>query len=232
MQQNEKIRYDKLAYKYDDPKNARWNYRKQRQLEVIKEYICLKPNDRILDIGCGTGYYTFPLAVTEDITIYGIDMSENMIKVANSKNQNSNVTFIIGDMYHLPFKDNCFDVIVSMGTISNNFSAWKEVERVVKDDYQIIINVKNALSCNYLIVYGYRYFTRLFKLNWPWMIYAQFKRHFRIEKMKCVNFIPPVIPYFLLPFCKFLDKTIEHIPILNWTGQYIILKIKKKGGNK
>jgi ubiquinone/menaquinone biosynthesis C-methylase UbiE len=226
--EKERKYYNQLAKNYDDYTNIRWSCKKRRRLEIVKEYIRVEPNMKILDIGCGTGYYTFPFA-EDGVTVIGLDLSENMLEIANNKDRKNQVRFIRGNMYSLPFKDNCFDIVISMGTVGNSHRALKEIQRIVKHKrHQIIVDVKNALSLNYCVTYGYRYFTSLFKINWPWKINKQFTQYgFKIEKSKCCNFIPPGIPFVLIPFFdRYWEKIVERIPFLRMTGQYIILKLK------
>ncbi|NJO89032.1 MAG: class I SAM-dependent methyltransferase [Chloroflexia bacterium] len=49
----------------------------------LKEFI--KPNDKLLDIGIGTGLASIPFH-NEGIEIYGVDGSDEMIKLCKKKN--------------------------------------------------------------------------------------------------------------------------------------------------
>jgi demethylmenaquinone methyltransferase/2-methoxy-6-polyprenyl-1,4-benzoquinol methylase len=42
--------------------------------------------------------------------VVGIDLSEDMLNVANRKNKYGNVKFEVADATDMPFEDNCFDV--------------------------------------------------------------------------------------------------------------------------
>jgi len=70
-----------------------------------------QPN--ILDIGCGTGWFTAELAKTGSAT--GIDLSEEAIGIARS--HYPNVTYIAGDLYKNHFSENSFDVVVAQEVI-------------------------------------------------------------------------------------------------------------------
>lgn len=83
-----------------------------------------KKNQQILDIGCGTGKLS--LAILQTLIhynniqqLYGVDNSDNMLKIwlnhCQNLYKNSNITFqpILTDMANLPFENNYFDMVVS-----------------------------------------------------------------------------------------------------------------------
>jgi 2-polyprenyl-3-methyl-5-hydroxy-6-metoxy-1,4-benzoquinol methylase len=65
---------------------------------------------RILDVGCGTGYFTAKLArAGADMT--GIDISAGMLAVARARSAGSglNITYIMEDIFTAALPDNSFD---------------------------------------------------------------------------------------------------------------------------
>ncbi len=64
---------------------------------------------RILDIATGTGKQAFAFA-KKGYDVIGIDLSEDMLKVANKKNKYKNVRFEVADATNIPFEDKYFDV--------------------------------------------------------------------------------------------------------------------------
>lgn len=74
-----------------------------------------KPGDTILDLGCGPGSDTIELAsiVGDTGFVYGIDMDEEMIEIADNEAQKAgvskNVIHQVGTIQNLPFNDNFFD---------------------------------------------------------------------------------------------------------------------------
>ena len=99
----------------------------------------LSNNTSLLDVACGTGDVCFEIQKKYNISITGLDLSENMIILANKKAQQNNqqIKFIHGDGENLPFKDNTFDYLtISYGfrNISNYEKALKEFYRVLKPE--------------------------------------------------------------------------------------------------
>ena len=70
---------------------------------------------RVLDVGCGTGSLSFVLANDPDIRgVHGIDLSPDYIAHAKGKNEESRLTFQVGDACSLPLPAASFDHALSM----------------------------------------------------------------------------------------------------------------------
>lgn len=67
---------------------------------------------KILELGCGNGANLYMVA-KEGFSAYGIDFSENAIRLCEKKLKEWQVSarLRIGDMRSLPYPDNFFDVI-------------------------------------------------------------------------------------------------------------------------
>ena len=74
-----------------------------------------------LDVGCGAGRHV-QQATSLGAEIIGLDLS-NSIDVAYDLNQNNTAAhFIQGDVFHLPFRQNLFDFIYSLGVLHHLLS--------------------------------------------------------------------------------------------------------------
>ncbi len=123
---------------YDETSEGYEELHKKEQLNKIKiilDNLKIDKTDRLLDIGCGMG---FMFDFTEcDLT--GIDPSKNLIEKSRHKDK-----ILLGKAEKLPFKDNEFDIIVSITAIHNfdNIEkALKEMKRVLRDKGKIAITV-------------------------------------------------------------------------------------------
>lgn len=71
---------------------------------------------RVLELGCGTGRVTIPLARAGAVDVVGIDRSEAMLGRGRRRVRRarlSNVDLIRGDIRHLPFRSGSFDTVVA-----------------------------------------------------------------------------------------------------------------------
>jgi ubiquinone/menaquinone biosynthesis C-methylase UbiE len=84
----------------------------------------LRPNLRILDLACGTGFPLFELAQMHGAScqVTGVDIWKQAIERARWKAntlQSSNVEIVEADATQLPFEDGTFDLIVSNLGVNN-----------------------------------------------------------------------------------------------------------------
>ncbi len=121
--------WDNLAEIHKESHWASWGDKYAISLEIqnISNYI--KDNDHVLDVGCANGYSTFEQLERKKIKIHGVDFSEKMIEYALRRKFNESlgdqITFSIGDVRSLSFKDNYFDVTYSTRVIIN-LPNWEE----------------------------------------------------------------------------------------------------------
>lgn len=106
-------------------------------LEITKELatMChLREDSRILEVASGTGESACFLAKEFGATVTGVDISEHMIRRAESKCKGQNVRFTKADANDLPFTDNSFDMVISECTLSllNKKKVLGEMCRVLK----------------------------------------------------------------------------------------------------
>ena len=75
---------------------------------------------RILDIGCGAGFFSIILSEL-DHTVHGIDITPNMIEEAKQLAQSldSDATFSVMDAENLSFDTNTFDIVVARNVTWN-----------------------------------------------------------------------------------------------------------------
>lgn len=106
-----------------------------------------KPMNRFLDLGCGTGRW-FHVEVDNAHTVIGVDFSRAMLKYATEKvNRNgyNNVYLIQADVFHLPFKEDLFDCVVSLGVMDLHAplsrDLLEEVRKVIKEDGLFLFTV-------------------------------------------------------------------------------------------
>jgi ubiquinone/menaquinone biosynthesis C-methylase UbiE len=102
---------------------------------------------KFLEVGSGSGRISIGIAkLNQQVELYGIDLSENMIKVARDNAVQEGVAdrieFSRGSATELPFADNSFDTVLChnmLHHIPDVSRAVMEMKRVVKDDGAILI---------------------------------------------------------------------------------------------
>lgn len=105
----------------------------QPVIPTFKEYWNLSSNSSLLDVGCAKGFMLHDLAeLIPGITVKGVDISKYAIENA-MPDMRPHVE--IANATNLPFKDDSFDVVISINTIHNLEredcgKALQEIERV------------------------------------------------------------------------------------------------------
>lgn len=119
---------------------------------TIREVLSNIQYDTILDVGCGTGLFRdcFKGQYT------GIDINGNYIQQARLKKSG---TFIVGDATNLPFDDEMFDLIFTLGVLHHldneqSHRMLTEMMRVCKRGGHILI-IDGVIPSNRLNILGY-----------------------------------------------------------------------------
>lgn len=131
-----------LKAKLYDLRQPIWRYIRRGHLRSVK----LKPEQRLLDVGFGTGN---TLAALHDrygdkVELYGIEPSEDMLTQARHRLNAKNIHLQIATAEDLPFKASYFDYVVCSLVMHHlpfetKRKALKEVKRVLKPDGVFIL---------------------------------------------------------------------------------------------
>ena len=138
----EKLRsiYNRIAKRYDFQHGLITAKADQRGRKILVNNT-VQEGDRVLDCGAGTGTTGILAAMRAGPqgTVTMFDLSEAMLAVARGKvaqlHVPAKVRFQTGDMVHLPFADNSFDVVLSTYSLCPLYDPEKgalELYRVTK----------------------------------------------------------------------------------------------------
>jgi ubiquinone/menaquinone biosynthesis C-methylase UbiE len=140
--------------------------RRLRTLTV--EQALLKPGEKVLDVGCGTGGVTIPAKqrVGKTGEASGIDPAPEMIALARQKaiRAGLEIDFRLGVIESLPFPDETFDVVTSSLMMHHlpehvQVKGLAEIRRVLKPGGRILIADMKRPSNSFIN----RFFTLLVK---------------------------------------------------------------------
>ena len=96
-------------------------------LKKLKDLEKLKPNSKVLDLGCGTDLSQYIKEL--GFEVIGLDPSLKMLEFA--KNNFRDISFVEGISAQLPFEDNSFDYVVSIEVL--RYLNKKDVEKSYKE---------------------------------------------------------------------------------------------------
>jgi len=138
--------YDKLR---EDIESIEYSYK-------LHEYLDFK-GKRVLDVGSGNGYVLSKYA-TEGAEVYGVDITEAGIQLCKKRFEYLDLKgdFRVADAQSLPFDDNTFDCVCSVGVlhhVPDTEKAVTEIFRVLKPGGRLIVMFYHKNSAKYRLKY-------------------------------------------------------------------------------
>jgi len=115
-----------------------------RRRALVHEALGAQPGERILDAGCGPGFYLSEIleAIGPEGSAVGVDASKPMLAVAAKRCDGGNVAFHEGDVTALPVGDGEFDRALSVQVleyVTDIPGALAELRRVVKPGGLVLV---------------------------------------------------------------------------------------------
>jgi SAM-dependent methyltransferase len=117
----------------------------QRRRRLVREALDAAPGERILDVGCGPGFYVTELLeqVGPSGAVVGVDSSPQMLAAAAHRNAgHANVTFHEADATELPIEDASFDALVCVQVLEyvrDTAAALAEMHRILRERGRVVV---------------------------------------------------------------------------------------------
>ena len=152
------------GYKYI---KGRWN----KVIKKLCKFYNLKDNSKILDVGCGKGFFLKDLKdYNNSYQVHGVDISKYAIKNAHPDIKRN---ISLSSSTNLKWEDNYFDLVVSFNTLHNLFnfdlsSSLKEIERVGKKKYIVVESYRNEKEKMNLLYWQVTCETFCTPKEWQW----------------------------------------------------------------
>ena len=137
------MEYKEFAKYYD-----KFYQKKDYQKEVIFLTNFINKEDKIIDIGCGTGIHA-SLMIKDGYQVDGLDLNKEMLDIAKTR---LNTNLYCQNILDIDI-DKKYDVIISMFAVINHLKDTKELticlnnlKKILKDNGKIIIDLHNPQS--------------------------------------------------------------------------------------
>ncbi len=177
---------------------------------------------KVLEIGCGQGFFSSVLSSSKDKKITGIDLSSKDIDIA--KKRYPHINFLWMNAEKLKFKKDMFDEIYALDVlehVDNLERVLSEVSRVIKKGGLFYVNIPAEKSEKWLLKLRPNYFkeihhVRIFK-NEQLDNYLKGKEFILIKK-KPRGFIQHIELYYLFTS---KNKANSQLSVGNWRSNWM-----------
>lgn len=176
--------YESIATNFDNIMNR---YEVSKRLDIIYNKLLPKSlkEKTLLDAGCGTGLFSKE-AVRRGAKVTSFDVGPKLLNEVAKKCKTKTVE---GSVLDMPFKDNCFDIVISTEVIEHVEDPKKAVEelcRVTKPGGILIITTPNYVwKFSLLIANLLR--VRPYQANENWLTFIQLESWLNQNKMEILE---------------------------------------------
>lgn len=127
-------------------------FAQRMKVETVRRH--LRPEDRVLDVGCGNGLYMRTLAGScREVT--GIDITQSWLEAAQAafaRHGSRNCALCKASGMALPFAEGSFDLVYSFSTlvlVPDIEAVMAEMVRVLKPGGFVVFDISNATSLSH-----------------------------------------------------------------------------------
>ena len=120
--------------------------RHHQLLNLVVKLSHVKNDQKVLDVGCGTGLLSLKFLEKADCLITGIDSSKEMISIFGDKIKklglSDRVDIKLEDASALDFPENSFDIVASTVTLhhlKNKLPTLKKIQNILKPEGRFVL---------------------------------------------------------------------------------------------
>ena len=127
----------------------------QRQVDRLIHFAALGPGDRVLDVGCGMGRYTFALA-DRGIEVEGVDLSERLLQRFREFDAGRyEIPLYLADILEMPTElEGAFDAVVGFFTLHHLHDlprSFEAMRSLAKPGGRVVFLEPNPLNALYYV---------------------------------------------------------------------------------
>ncbi|MCX6269035.1 MAG: class I SAM-dependent methyltransferase [Bacteroidetes bacterium] len=195
----------------------------------------IMPGMAVLELGCGTGYFTKEILSTGAI-ITAIDISPDLLDIARKNISASNLTFYLENAYSMSFHDMSFDFVIGSSVLHHLDirKALGEIYRVLKPGGMAYFTEPNMMNPQIAIQKNIPFIKRKLGDSPDETAFFRFslkrwmkKAGFQSVQITPFDFLHPAIPEKGVSFVDETGKKLEKIPLLKEIAGSLYIKAGK-----
>jgi len=204
-----------------------------RRVKMLSRH--LRPGMSVLELGCGTGYFTRELA-RSGADVVAIDVSPELLEIAKANCSAPNVRYEIQNAYELSCPDAVFDSVVGSSVLHHLEieEAIREIYRVLKPSGTIYFTEPNMLNPQIAIQKNVPWVKRklrdspdetaFFRWSLRRLLEVTGYREIRIDPF---DFLHPKTPVPLVNRLNSVGRFLESVPVISeFAGSLYIRAVK------
>ena len=232
------IRHGRFLAKYGAGEIWNWDspagkLRWARRVKLLSRH--LRPGMSVLELGCGTGYFTREL-VRSGAEIVAIDVSPELLEIASANCSVPNVRYEIQNAHELSYPEGVFDCVVGSSVLHHLEiqEALREMYRVLKPGGRISFTEPNMLNPQIAIQKNVPWVKRKLGdspdetafFRWPLRRLLE-ETGYRDVRIDPFDFLHPKTPVPLVNRLDALGRFFENVPVMSeFAGSLYIRAIK------
>ena len=204
-----------------------------RRVKMLSRH--LRPGMSVLELGCGTGYFTRELA-RSGADVVAIDVSPELLEIAKANCSAPNVRYEIQNAYELSYPDAVFDSVVGSSVLHHLEiqEAIREIYRVLKPSGTIYFTEPNMLNPQIAIQKNVPWVKRKLGdspdetafFRWPLRRLLE-QTGYRDVRIDPFDFLHPKTPVPLVDRLDAVGRFFESVPVISeFAGSLYIRAIK------
>jgi SAM-dependent methyltransferase len=195
----------------------------------------LRPEMTVLELGCGTGYFTSEL-VRSGAEIVAIDVSPELLQLARAQHSAPNVRYELQNAYAMSYPDASFDSVVGSSVLHHLEiqPALREIHRVLKPSGTIFFTEPNMLNPQIAVQKNVPWIKRKLGdspdetafFRWPLRRSLE-KNRFREIRIEPFDFLHPALaPRFIGP-AQAINRVLEKMPVISEFAGSLYIRASK-----
>ena len=192
-----------------------------RRARWIEQAASFRPQARVLEVGCGTGFFS-DLFLRSKVELHAIDISSELLEKAIERCGN-NADFRICDIESLPFGDEYFDAVVGVRVLHHLDMevAFREIARTLKKGGCIAFCEPNMLNPQIMIQKNVPFIKRWMGdtpdetafFRWGLKKFLS-ERGFQDIRIEPFDFLHPWIPDRVVDSVEKIGGVLEKVPVV------------------
>lgn len=190
----------------------------------------------VLDVGCGTGSYTRPLALETAARIVAIDLTPEVLPQARDALP-SNATPLAAEATRLPFPDETFDAVVGNAVLHHLLPLEEfvpELLRVIKPGGRFCFAEPNLVNPHIYLQMEIPYFRAMIEATPDEAPFARWKLRNELERLGLIvhdiepfDFMYPLVPERFIGAVEKLGSILESTPIVREIAGSLLIRAQK-----